>query len=94
MSEISDLTNVSSSSLSPYFYDLIDLLGVVEHRIPITDNPEKSKRGRYFLKDNFFRFYGRFVILCTASILQAIILPCWKRSERNGRVTQERYSRI
>ena len=61
MSEISDLTHVSSNSLSPYFYDLIDLLGVVEHRIPVTDSPEKSKRGRYFLKDNFFRFYGRFV---------------------------------
>jgi uncharacterized protein len=61
MSEISDMTHVSSSSLSSYFYDLIDLLGVVEHRIPVTDNPNKSKRGRYFLKDNFFRFYGRFV---------------------------------
>lgn len=55
------MTHVSSSSLSPYFYDLIDLLGVVEHRTPVMDNPEKSKRGRYFLKDNFFRFYGRFV---------------------------------
>lgn len=61
MSEISDLTHVSSSSLSPYFYDLTELLGVVEHRIPVTDSPEKSKRGRYFLKDNFFRFYGRFI---------------------------------
>ncbi|MGB9929825.1 MAG: hypothetical protein ACPK85_15735 [Methanosarcina sp.] len=27
----------SSSSLSPYFKDLIDLLGVVEHRIHATD---------------------------------------------------------
>lgn len=61
MSEISEMTHVSSSSLSPYFYDLIDLLGVVEHRIPVTDSPKKSKRGRYFLKDNFFRFYGRFM---------------------------------
>lgn len=61
MSEISEMTHVSSSSLSPYFYDLIDLLSVVEHRIPVTDSPKKSKRGRYFLKDNFFRFYGRFM---------------------------------
>ena len=60
-SEISEMTHVSSSSLSPYFYDLADLLGIVEHRIPITDSPKKSKRGRYFLKDNFFRFYGRFI---------------------------------
>ncbi|WP_407356643.1 ATP-binding protein [Methanolobus sp. WCC5] len=61
MSEISEMTHVSSSSLSPYFYDLTDLLGIVEYRIPVTDSPKKSKKGRYFLKDNFFRFYGRFI---------------------------------
>jgi AAA+ ATPase superfamily predicted ATPase len=61
MSEISEMTHVSTSSLSPYFYDLTDLLGIVEHRIPVTDSPKKSKRGRYFLRDNFFRFYGRFI---------------------------------
>ncbi|MBN2487751.1 MAG: ATP-binding protein [Methanosarcinaceae archaeon] len=61
MSEISEMTHVSSSSLSTYFYDLINLLEVVEHRIPVLDKPRKSKRGRYFLKDNFFRFYGRFI---------------------------------
>ncbi|WP_238380667.1 ATP-binding protein [Methanolobus vulcani] len=60
-SEISEMTHVSSNSLSPYFYDLADLLGIVEYRIPVTDSPKKSKRGRYFLKDNFFRFYGRFI---------------------------------
>jgi Predicted ATPase (AAA+ superfamily) len=60
-SEISEMTHVSSNSLSPYFYDLTDLLGIVEYRIPVTDSPKKSKRGRYFLKDNFFRFYGRFI---------------------------------
>ena len=61
MSEISEMTHVSASSLSPYFYDMIDILGIVEHRIPVTDDRKKSKRGRYFLKDNFFRFYGRFI---------------------------------
>jgi Predicted ATPase (AAA+ superfamily) len=61
MSEISEMTHVSSSSLSPYFYDLTNLLGIAEYRIPITDSPKKSKRGRYFLKDNFFRFYGHFM---------------------------------
>jgi AAA+ ATPase superfamily predicted ATPase len=61
MSEISEMTHVSASSLSAYFYDMIDILGIVEHRIPVTDDRKKSKRGRYFLKDNFFRFYGRFI---------------------------------
>jgi len=61
LSDISDLTHVSSNSLAPYFYDLIDLLGILEHRVPITDKPKKSRRGRYFFKDNFFRFYGYFI---------------------------------
>jgi hypothetical protein len=61
MSAISEMTHVSSSSLSPYFYDLTNLLGIAEYLIPITDSPKKSKRGRYFLKDNFFRFYGHFM---------------------------------
>jgi len=61
LSEISDMSHVSANSLAPYFYELIDLLGIVEHRIPVTDVPKKSKRGRYFLKDNFFRFYGYFI---------------------------------
>jgi AAA+ ATPase superfamily predicted ATPase len=61
MSEISEMTHVSASSLSAYFYDMIDILEIVEHRIPVTDDRKKSKRGRYFLKDNFFRFYGRFI---------------------------------
>jgi hypothetical protein len=61
MSEISEMTHVSASSLSPYFYDMIDILGILEHRIPVTDDRKKSKKGRYFLKDNFFRFYGRFL---------------------------------
>jgi AAA+ ATPase superfamily predicted ATPase len=61
LSEISDMSHVSANSLPSYFYDLIDLLGIVEHKIPITDIPKKSKRGRYFLKDNFFRFYGYFI---------------------------------
>lgn len=59
--EIGDLTHIETTSLSPYLYDLIDLLQIVEHVVPVTENPRKSKRGRYFLKDNFFRFYFRFI---------------------------------
>ena len=93
MSEISDMTHVSSSSLSPYFYDLIDLLGVVEHRIPVMDNPEKAREDGIFLRIISSGSMVASYILCTAGIWQAIILPCWKRSGRNGRVTQARYSR-
>ncbi len=60
-SEISNLVDVKETSLSHYLYDLMDLLGVVQHKVPITENKEKSKKGKYFLKDNFFKFYFRFI---------------------------------
>lgn len=47
-------------SLPPYIDELINLLGIVEHRVPVTEDI-RSKKGRYFLKDNFFRFYARFI---------------------------------
>jgi len=59
--EIGDATHVSPSSLSPYLYDLIELLQIAEYATPVTEKPGKTKKGRYFLKDNFFRFYFRFI---------------------------------
>ncbi len=58
--EIADFTHISPSSLPPYIDELIDLLGIVEHRVPVTED-KRSKKGRYFLRDNFFRFYARFI---------------------------------
>ena len=60
-SEIGDATHISPSSLSPYLYDLIELLQIVEYEIPVTEKRGKTKKGRYILKDNFFRFYFRFI---------------------------------
>ena len=48
LSEISDMSHVSANSLAPYFYDLIDLLGIVEHRIPVTDVPKKKQAWKIF----------------------------------------------
>ncbi|MFQ5800669.1 MAG: ATP-binding protein [Candidatus Hydrothermarchaeales archaeon] len=59
--EIGDATHVSPSSLSPYLYDLIELLQIAEYVIPVTERSSRTKKGRYFLKDNFFRFYFRFI---------------------------------
>lgn len=58
--EIADYTHVSPSSLPPYIDELINLLGIVEHRVPVTEDM-RSKKGRYFLRDNFIRFYARFI---------------------------------
>ena len=57
--EINDLVSVKSTSLSPYLYDLINLLDIVAYELPLTQKP--SKKGRYVLKDNFFEFWFRFI---------------------------------
>ena len=59
--EIGDLTHVEATSLSPYLSDLIDLLGLVEHVVPATERRERTKKGRYRVKDSFFRFYFTFI---------------------------------
>lgn len=59
--EIGDATHISPNSLSPYLYDLIELLQIAEYVVPVAEKPGKTKKGRYILKDNFFRFYFRFI---------------------------------
>jgi len=59
--EIGDMTHIESTSLSPYIYDLRDILGIVESAVPVTEDPGRSKKTRYFLKNNYFRFHYRFL---------------------------------
>jgi len=92
--EIGDATHISSSSLSPYLYDLIELLQIAEYVIPATERPGKTKKGRYFLKDNFFRFYFRFIyrnmshyLIGNYNIIQKKITTGWRDFE--GRVFED-----
>ncbi|MDI6720223.1 MAG: ATP-binding protein [Methanomicrobiales archaeon] len=59
--EIADFTHIAPTSLPPYLRDLIDLLGIIEYRVPVTERDRPSKMGRYFLSDNFFRFFARYI---------------------------------
>jgi len=58
--EIANHIGIKETSLSPYLNDLIDVLEVIKREIPVTESL-KSKRSRYYLKDNFFRFWFRFI---------------------------------
>jgi AAA+ ATPase superfamily predicted ATPase len=61
MGNIASRLMSSTQNLTGYFNMLIDL-GLLERRVPVTeDMPEKSKMGLYFIKDNFFRFWFRYV---------------------------------
>jgi hypothetical protein len=61
MGNIASRLKTSTQNLTGYFNMLIDL-GLLERQIPVTEEmPEKSKKGLYFIKDNFFRFWFRYV---------------------------------
>lgn len=60
--EIADYVDVKETSLSPYLYDLTEILEVVNYEVPITEpKPWKSKKGRHVLNDNFFKFWFKFI---------------------------------
>ncbi|WP_292616404.1 ATP-binding protein [Methanocalculus sp. MSAO_Arc1] len=59
--EIADAIHIAPTSLPTYLRDLIDLLGIIEYRTPVTERGRRSKMGRYIFSDNFFRFYARYI---------------------------------
>ncbi len=61
ISAISSVLELKATSLTKYLKTLIDL-DILEREVPITEeNPEKSKKGLYRIKDNYLRFWFAFV---------------------------------
>jgi len=61
LAAISSALEVKATSLTKYLKTLIDL-DILEREVPVTeDNPEKSKRGLYRIKDNYIRFWFAFI---------------------------------
>ena len=61
LGKIAGVLGQETSALTPYLSTLSDL-GFVEKRTPITEKqPEKSRKGLYFVADNFIRFWFRYV---------------------------------
>ena len=61
LSAISSILGIKSTSLTKYLKTLIDL-DILEREVPITEeNPEKSKKGLYKIKNNYLRFWFAFV---------------------------------
>lgn len=47
--------------LAGKFIDNLIQLRIVERKVPVTENPLKSRRGIYVITDNYFRFWFRFI---------------------------------
>ena len=61
LSAISAVLEIKATSLTKYLKTLMDL-DILEREVPITeDNPAKSKKGLYKIKDNYLRFWFAFV---------------------------------
>ena len=61
LGKLANAMGEKTSSLSPYLATLTDL-GFIEKRTPLTEkNPERSRKGLYFIADNFMRFWFRYV---------------------------------
>jgi AAA+ ATPase superfamily predicted ATPase len=61
LGKIAAVLGVSQTGLTKYLSTMINL-DLLERQIPVTEsNPEKSKKGLYFIKDNFIEFWFKFV---------------------------------
>jgi AAA+ ATPase superfamily predicted ATPase len=60
LGELMNLTGIERYKLSAYLQTLVEL-DLVRREVPITENELKSKKGRYFISDNFFAFWFRYV---------------------------------
>lgn len=61
LGKIATVLGLQTSTLSPYLSTLIEL-GFIVKNTPITEKtPEKSRKGLYFISDNFVRFWFRYV---------------------------------
>lgn len=60
--EISDMLSINATSLSHFLDNLDEKLDLIERRVPITEDQQKSKNSRYFIKDQYFRSWFRYVL--------------------------------
>jgi AAA+ ATPase superfamily predicted ATPase len=61
LGKIAASLEVAPSKLTKYIAILINI-DLLERQVPVTEsNPEKSKKGLYFIKDNFIEFWFKFI---------------------------------
>ncbi len=59
--KIATYVDIPRTSITRYL-ELLTKLDLVKKKLPVTEkNPQKSRKGRYFIHDPFFNFYFRFI---------------------------------
>jgi len=73
MNEIEQKSNIDRTKLTYYLNNLIEL-GIVEKEYPVTmpvKQKAKSRKGLYFLKDSYFRFYFTYMFPYMSELIDA-----------------------
>ena len=70
LNEIKDFVKVKRTDISPYLRNLIEV-GMIKRVVPITEKA-KSRLGRYYINDNFIRFWFRYIYPNLSSIEERI----------------------
>ncbi len=70
LNEIKDFLKAKRTDIGPYLRNLIEV-GMVKRVVPITENV-KSRMGRYYLSDNFLKFWFRYIYPNLSSIEEGI----------------------
>lgn len=82
LNEIKDFIRLSRTDISPYLKNLMEV-GFVRRVVPVTENV-KSRKGRYFISDNFIRFWFRFIYPNLSSIEEGVFSAEGIRDEYNS----------
>jgi len=70
LNEIKNFIKVKRTDITPYLKNLIEV-GFIKRQVPITENI-KSRKGRYFISDNFLKFWFRFIYPNLSSLEEGI----------------------
>ncbi len=70
LGDIKDFIGVKRTDLSPYLRNLIEV-GMIKRDIPITEKA-KSRLGRYYISDNFLKFWFRYIYPNVSAIEEGI----------------------
>jgi len=81
INEIKDFIKLQRTDLSPYLKNLIET-DLIKREVPITEKV-KSRSGRYYLKDNFLKFWFRFIYPNLSSIETKIFNTSLIKKEYN-----------
>lgn len=70
INEIKEFIKLKRTDISPYLRNLLEV-GMIKRIVPVTENV-KSRLGRYYLSDNFLRFWFKYVYPNLSSIEEGI----------------------